>query len=385
MKKILVSSLLLASVALNAAPLLTIGDQTDIYFRGSVHGKWDSNILLASQNAVDDYVATIRLGAEVDYGRTSKFKFNVKAYEELNRYISNSKFDNNLANVFATAAYEEAFYTIDAFFSFRQLAQNSSTVGGLDPITGTYISDLVRRDVYNAGINGSYDFTEKLFGELGFSWYRESFVDYRDVYSDSDTWSIPVSIFYRVTEKISVGLMYQFRYVDYWSGASSFYGNSRCDNLFGVTARAEITAKLSGSIYLGVQNRHMSGVDDLDFSFSGKLDYRATEKITTFLRAFRDFGNGSSRQSVINTGCELGAFYAITDLVKTRAAFAYQNSEYLRTPTNRVDDEIVASVGVVYDPTKYLSLAAGYRYLTNMSNVRDYQQHIIDMSVSIKY
>ena len=89
MKKLITSSVLLAAaVSASAAPLVTIGDQLDLFFKGAVIGKWDSNITYTSNKdkQLNDYSSVFRLGAEADYGRNSKFKANVKFYEDLTRY-----------------------------------------------------------------------------------------------------------------------------------------------------------------------------------------------------------------------------------------------------------------------------------------------------------
>ena len=101
MKKIIISSVVAAAaLSANAAPLVTIGDQLDLFFRGAVTGKWDSNITYAAMKdkKVDDYSAVFRLGAEADYGRNSKFKANVKFFEDMTRYLEQKKFNSNLSS-----------------------------------------------------------------------------------------------------------------------------------------------------------------------------------------------------------------------------------------------------------------------------------------------
>ncbi len=380
MKKLLISTALLASAfSAGAAPLVTIGDQLDLFFRGAVIGSWDSNILNARGGPTkwDDYMATIRLGAEADYGRHSKFKANIKFYEDINRYLDHNEFNSELANVFATASYTETVFTVDANFSFQQLRQNSATIGYGLP-------DIVRRDAYNAGINGSYEFSEKLFGEVGFSWYAEKFVDYTDIYSDQDVYSIPVSLLYRLSPKISVGLSYQFRYSEFTGGSSNL--PNRYDNFGGVTLRGEIAPKLTTVIYAGIQSRTYdgSGMDDnMNFAFSARFDYAVTDKITTFVKGFRDFANGASRQSSTNTGMEMGATYAISPFVKAVGSFAYTNADYYGS--NREDDTFVPRIGVFYTPNKYISLGANYRYLDNSSNVNPYMGHNVSLDFTVRY
>jgi hypothetical protein len=386
MKKIISSSILLAAaVSAGAAPLVTIGDQLDLFFKGSVVGKWDSNITTTSANKLNDYSAVFRLGAEADYGRNSKFKANVKFYEDLTRYASEKQFNSNLAHVAATASYVEANYSIKANFAFDQRYQNTSTAMAA--------GELVRFNNWVAGIDGSYDFSEKVFGELGFNWARTEYLGkWASAYSNNDIYNIPLSILYRVTSKISVGLSYQYRHIDFSGGAvaNSAWGDERDDHFGGLTVRGDILPKLNVSAYAGVQYRDIRHAtvntgEDLAFALKGTVSYELTEKIGLFATGRRDFGNGASRQSSVDTGCEVGANYAFNQFVTFTTSFTYTYTDY--EGIDRKDDEYCGRVGVTYKPNKFLTLGANYRYLDNASNVAAacYMQHLVDISVSIKY
>lgn len=388
MKKLVTLSALAAltfSVS-QAAPLVTIGDQLDIFFRGEVAGRWDSNIT-STQSPLkkDDYSINIKLGAELDYGRNSKFKFNVKFFENFHRYLNYSQFNSNLASVFVNTSYEETILRVDANFSYIQLKQNSS-----DIISS---AELVRRDHYNAGVKGVYDFSDKIFTEIGFNWFWEKFIGkWSDLYSDQDIYSVPVSVYYNITPKIAAGLTYQYRYSEYSGGPNSWvYGinqAARTDHFGGLTIRGEILPKLSATAYVGVSYRDVEDVnDDTTFNFSATLGYELTEKLHFFGRGFRDNGNGASRQSMIVTGGEVGARYAFSHHINSVASFMYRNTEYQWVSTDRDDDEYIARVGVEYKPNKFITIGANYRYMNNASNLAAacYNSHLIDLTFGVRY
>lgn len=386
MKKLVTLSALaaLATSMAQAAPLVTIGDQLDIFFKGEVSGKWDSNVTMTqSPNKKDDYSINVRLGVEADYGRNSKLKFNVKFYEDFNRYLNYSQFNENLASVFVNSSYTETVLKVDANFSYRQLKQNSSDI--------VSASELVRRDHYNAGVKGVYDFSEKLFAEAGFNWFWEKFIGkWSDLYSNQSIYSVPVSVYYNVTQKIAVGLSYQYRYSEYDGGNMWAYASQseRSDHFGGVTVRGEILPKLSATAYVGISYRDVKDVgDDTTFSFSATLGYELTEKFHLFGRGFRDNGNGASRQSMILTGGEVGARYSFSQYVSSVASFTYQNSEYQWISSDRDDDEYIARIGAEYKPNKFITLAANYRYLNNASNQRNacYNSHLVDFTFGVRY
>lgn len=386
----------MAALSANAAPLVTIGDQLDIFFRGAVTGSWNSNVTYTgSSNKINDYAAIFRLGAEADYGRNSKFKANVKFFEDLTRYAQHKEFNSNLSHVMATASYTEQVLKIDANFSFDQRFQNSSTTIQNDA--------LVRYDEYNAGINAVYNFSDKLDGELGGMWqYTEYLGKWSAIYSDVDVYSIPVSLLYRITPKISAGLTYQYRYTEFSGGAdgNSFWGgDKRNDHFGGVTVRGELLPKLTAMIYAGVTYRDPSGMDplvtasygdqdDTTFAFRATFGYEVSEKLGLFATGYRDFGNGASRQSAINSGCEIGANYYFSEFIRSTASFSYVNSNYATyNNTDRDDDAFAGRIGVSYLPNKFITLSANYRFITNSSNLPGctYNQHLVDISVALKY
>lgn len=386
----------MAALSANAAPLVTIGDQLDIFFRGAVTGSWNSNVTYTgSSNKINDYAAIFRLGAEADYGRNSKFKANVKFFEDLTRYAQHKEFNSNLSHVMATASYTEQVLKIDANFSFDQRFQNSSTTIQNDA--------LVRYDEYNAGINAMYNFSDKLDGELGGMWqYTEYVGKWSAIYSDVDVYSIPVSLLYRITPKISAGLTYQYRYTEFSGGADDnifWGGDKRNDHFGGVTVRGELLPKLTAMIYAGVTYRDPSGMnplvtaiygdqDDTTFAFRATFGYEVSEKLGLFATGYRDFGNGASRQSAINSGCEIGANYYFSEFIRSTASFSYVNSNYATYRNqDRDDDAFAGRIGVSYLPNKFITLSANYRFITNSSNLPGctYNQHLVDISVALKY
>ncbi len=402
MKKIIVSSIFAAAAyTVGAAPLLTIGDQLDLFFKGSVIGKWDSNITYThnANTKFEDYAAVFRLGAEADYGRNSKFKANIKFDEDITRYADEKAFDSNLSHVKANASYEGANYKVLANFSFDQYNQNTADTVGTETV-----GKLIRYNYYTAGVRGSYDFSEKLFGELGFKWAKYEYLgEWKEKFSDIDTNSIPVSLFYRVTEKISVGLTYQYRYTEFSGGHPAYllnlhswmpdlfplFNDSRSDHFGGVTVRGELLPKLTSEIYLGVGYRDftVNGVDgsDTTFAMSGSLAYEVTEKLGVYISGSRDFGSGALRQSTIVSMGEIGVNYDFSQQVSGVASFTYSYTDY--TNANRTDDGYIARIGLNYVPNKFITVAANYRYLDNASSYvyTTYMQHLVDISVSLKY
>jgi hypothetical protein len=76
----------------------------------------------------------------------------------------------------------------------------------------------------------------------------------------------------------------------------------------------------------------------------------------------------------------------MNQFVMFTTSFAYTYTDYI-SGYDREDDEFCGRIGVSYKPNKFLTLGANYRYLDNSSSVKtaSYMQHMVDISVSVKY
>ena len=390
MKKLAIISVLSAiALSANAAPLVTIGDQMDIFFRGAVMGNYNSNVTYAHGNKLDDYAGTLRLGGELDYGRTSKFKANIKMYEDMTKYADHREFNSNLAHIKATASYVESSWKVSAHFSFDQCKQNSA-----DTTIANQDGYLVNYNSWTGGINGSYDFSEKVYGTIGFNWDEIEYIHkWEKIYTSYATYSIPASILYRVTQKVAVGLSYQYRYTDILDGNKANilrFGDARKDHFIGLTVNGEIAPKLTCEAYLGAENRSYNNsteYDDSDWTMAMNilLGYEVSEKMGVYLKAARDFGTSASNYSQENTSCEMGVNYYINPKVVANASLKYELSDY--QGIDRQDDTIWAKIGVSYIPNKFVTLGLSYNYINNESDIEaaTYNQHLVSFEASLRY
>ena len=387
---------LLASVAAMGAtayagPLLQVGDDLDVSFIGSVIGTWTNNVTWNSYKSYDDYLITTRVGGEAVYGKNKAFTVTAKAYEDLNRYMQHERFDSNLTNVFVKAAYQSDALNANAHFSFVQAAQN----------TDTTVNDenLARTNTIKAGVNGSYVVSNKVIVDAGFDYVDVHYTNQQDIYTDSTAYIVPVSLLYKITDKLSAGLSYQYRQTNYDNSDMSasklisqqLYGDRTQDHFMGLTLRGELTEKLSSEVYVGATIRDSSGGildnDETMFTFSAKFNYQLSDKANVYVKGLRDFGNGAQRQNSENTGVDFGVNYILSSYITSYAYGGYRYVDYVNSPYGRQDDKIFAGVGVSYAPVKWGSLALSYTYYDNSSNVQSasYMAHLVSASLSIKY
>ncbi|MGB0408869.1 MAG: hypothetical protein ACPGIC_02630, partial [Opitutales bacterium] len=92
-----------------AAPLVSIGDNTDIYFNGSTSLKWSSNLFSDESDEVEDILYTISPGFEINVGRgLTNADFSVITRYNIRRYFDEGQLDTELFNIRAVGSYSSS-------------------------------------------------------------------------------------------------------------------------------------------------------------------------------------------------------------------------------------------------------------------------------------
>lgn len=378
----------------NAAPLVSVGDSVDIFFRGSVSGQYRSNVF---NNPVkeDDYIFVFSPGLEVNIGRNSNANIKIIFREDISFYNQFTSQDSQLANLFIDGVYNSGPLTSGAGFSFVQNQQNTASTAGVT--TGTNRNE-VERSLYRAYIKGEYDISPKTYATGRFSWERTDYTnnqDFGNSFSDRDTFSAPLDVLYRYSPKLAVGLGYRFQYTDVANNQSNPTLNSQnpgdyLDNFVSLSLRGELFPKLDSRINIGWQNRNFNAPglsDDSTVSVLSAFDYEFSPKLTLNAGFDRDFGTGSIGQSTVNTGGFFGATYDFSQFIAVSSRISVINTDYQNDPNGRSDDTIRANTAVTYTPNVYLQFTAAYIYINNASNVANasFMGHTIDLSASLRY
>lgn len=378
----LIPSTILAAVAttfggfLQAAPLISIGDTVDIFFRGSISGQYRSNVF---NNPVkeSDYVLIISPGVEVNMGRGEIANLNVVFREDILRYNRFTGQNKNLSNVFVDGSYGSGPLTTNAGFSFQQRQTNTTQVV---PVP---VRQQVLQDRYNAYINAEYDFSPKTYFDGGFDWTRTDYTnnaDFNNRYNNRDIYSVPLNVLYRYSEKLSVGLGYRYRYTDIANNTNPQ------DHFVSLALRGELLPKLNARINAGFQQRDRAGQsNDNTFSMLSRFDYLYSPKVSLFAVFDRDFNTSGVGTSIENTGGRVGGTYQITPLISSTASVGYDIGDYVNNP--RKDKTTRADLAFTYAPNAFLAFTAGYSYQNNNSNLAgaSFMGHIVNLSASLRY
>lgn len=373
---------LLPTVSVNAAPLVSIGDNVDVFFNGSSSVRWVSNVFREENDKVDDFMLTLSPGFEINVGRgVSNADFSIITRYDILRYDDLSHLNTELFHIQAVGSYQAARLNVNGAVSFDE---EQSTAGN-EQVQGR--DDLIESDNVRARLMGEYRFSPKFSFGAGVRYHERKYTTFEEILADRKTTSFPLDVFYELTPKVDLsgGYTYTYTDVDSTDTRPSYDIDS---HFFNVGARGNLLPKLTGFFKVGYRTRSTSGLaNDTNTGMLGldaDLTYLATPKVTTRLALSRDFGVGGEGATTENTSVDLTARYAINSYFSSSANLGYTLRDY---DSNRKDHQYIAGLRLAYTPNQYWQFSTGYTYSNNDSNLdnRSYTNHTIDLSASLRY
>lgn len=381
-----------ASAGTMLVPLPGLGEDAGIHGLLNASVAYNDNIYLSETDEDADTIFTISPGLELVTGEESRSKMSLRFVENILFYMDateNNRALENLDFLFTHGGEGQKLkLTVAAGFHHNQSASGRDT----------YTKGMMTRS-YNYYANGliSYKLGEKTSIRSGFKWtglsYENSTAKY--YYNDRQQYTVPLYLYYAVTEKLNAGLSAEYRYVDLsTSGMNRATGKTAGTEqvwFFGLSAEGNAWEKLSLSGRIGVTTSDYSDrtIDTLDgrdtFGMSITADYQATEKLSTALTLNREFDLGSAAEGILATGVTLSGNYRINDFWAANASLSYRLDDYLASA--REDDIYKATVGASYAINEWASAYANYSLAIDDSNVKgsDYTNNIVTVGISLRY
>lgn len=406
---------------LEASPLVSIGDNTDIFFNGSSTLRWSSNVFRSQDDDASDIIWTLSPGLEVNVGRgLSNVNLGMTTRYDIIRYQDEDQLDTELFHINAFGSYKSSRLDLRGSIGFDE----NKTSSGSQSLIG--VRDLVEFETMSADLNGEYRFSPKFSFGAGIRYSEKEYKTFENRFADRQRTSFPFDIFYELTPKVdlSVGYTYTNSEIDAVNGRQdivvvgatpalrvSQVGSYEQDShFFNVGARGNLLPKLNGYFKVGYRTR---STDDSTFTFrdfdlgsgaligtgarassrddsgmlglDADLTWSATPKITASLGLSRDFGVGGEGQSTENTGIDLNTSYSINSQFAASANIGYTLRDYAND--DREDNQYTIGARLGYSLNQYWQFSSGYTYTENDSNSRgrSYQDHTVDLSVSLRY
>lgn len=370
--------------AAQASPLVSIGDQVDVFFTGASNLSWQSNLFRDDVNEVEDFLLTLSPGFDFNFGRgVSNADFRVVTRYDILRYDKSDDWDTETFHIKALGSYQASRLTLNGAVSFDE---NQTTLQ--DNVTPGL---LVESDTTAANVKGEYVVSPKFSVGSGVSYSEREYTSQAASYADRETYSIPVDVFYELTPKVDLSFGYQYSTSDVEATTTQPNAYETESHFFNVGARGALLPKLVGSVKVGYrqQNTDYSGAvadkDDSGLGIDTSLVWSQSPKLTHTLLIARDFGSSAVGSRVEESSVNYKTSYRIDSQWGASTNFGYSLREYLES--SREDIYYSAGARVSYVPNQYWSFSGGYTYMDNDSDVsaNSYNNHKLDVSASLRY
>ncbi len=414
----------------HASPLVSIGDNADIYFDGSSTARWTSNVFLTDLNEVDDFVYILSPGFEFNVGRdVSNADLSIITRYDIVRYNDLSDLDVGLLHLKLRGAYKSSRLELEISAKYDEQKSNSGDAFRVD--------DLIESDLSGAGINGEYTISPKFSIGLGASYNNTEYTGpFERILADQETKNLPLDIFYELTPKMDLSLGYIYRdtevgalnpaiidqefLLDPSTGLPALIGvttrqnntYSRENHFFNVGARGSLLPKLSGFFKVGyriresgvrtftdltqdlLNNTEGSPVDDFrrfpeetTLGVDADLYWRVTPKVSTRFGLSRDFGVGSDGAPLRLSSLSLSSDLSLNNNYTASANLGYMQRDY--TDKDREDDKYSAGIRIFYTPNAFWQYNLGYTFIDNESTGSEagnsYDAHVVDLNATLRY
>jgi len=267
-------SAIAALIPLNqqAAPLVSIGDNADLFFNGSSSVRWTSNLFRDEEEEEDDVIFTLSPGFELNVGRgVSNADFSVITRYDIIRYADNDDLNTETFHIRALGSYSSSRLDLNGSASFDE----EQTTSGQEQ-TGEDLDDLIETDNYAARLDGEYRFSPKFSFGAGVNYRNKEYTSYEDPFADRETWTVPLDVFYELTPKVDLSVGYSYSHTEVEERAtpsfdlpfSTYMGEYDTEShFFNIGARGNLLPKLNGFFKVGYRVRE---TDDAD---TGVIDF----------------------------------------------------------------------------------------------------------------
>jgi hypothetical protein len=265
----------------------------------------------------------------------------------------------------------------------------------------TGVQDLVLSERIRLGANGEYRYSPKVSVGSGLTYEQTSYrKGFAASFSDRDSYTLPINVFYELTPKIDLSLGYRFRYTDVDDrvadiGDPPVPGYTTKNHFFNVGLRGEVLPKVDGFLRVGYtrQSSSRANINNQDtLGLNSEFSWDATPKTVIRLLASRDFGVAGEGNVTEITRFSTNAVYSVTPLLSINGRLGWSLREYKNdtignTFSGRKDNTYDVALRSSYRINNYWTVSGGYTFEDNDSNRPglSYTNHIFDVAVGLRY
>ena len=413
-----------AATIFPTSPLIQIGDDTDIFFNGSLSFDFKDNLYSVADKKSAALV-TFTPGFDLLYAKDSPLTASLKAARSFLRYNKSEYKDleEGQDSISASANYETGGpLVVGVSTSYNESARNDNLAGILGADSGQVLgATLVRQANYSHALNIGYKLSEKLNLKVGFiNSYNHYLnptktetenpigtknINYNtNTLSEINTKSIPISITYKTpSEKLEYGFNFTHDSSDY--SAAPYFSTSQVlpsgpvttnprpagqqkftKDFVGLTVNGQPTSsgKIRITTSLGYFTSDLDGVSDNGLSYNLTLSHNLTEKFTHELNLIHDTSASAVGGSTTSDNIGYTVSYAL--LEKVALSFHAIKSKVV-SGTTQVDS-INFNAGVNWEYNKYVRFAATVDALDSKvknSPTSNFKANSINLSTTFRY
>lgn len=354
----------LLATAGQAAPFMAVGEGAELFVTGTLGIRADDNIFLA-EDGESDVIFDVAPGLDLTFGKGARVQGALTLVHTFSSYVDNSDLNTNLFKGDLVSHYDDGKLKLNFIAGYHELNQNAPDIRG-----------LTRRDVFTAAGNSEFEMSQKTSFGAGVAYRNEDYK--RAGYTDSNSLTVPLDVFYEWTPKVDLSVGYRFR--DYRANLAL----DSTDHFFNVGARGAFTPKLSGRFAVGVNNRNFpNGNDDTQLGLDSNFTYELTPKTSLLFGASNDFGTSAQGQQQKNFTLNGAVTADLSATWSVNGGLAYREIDY----GTRNDDFVEGHVGTTYIVNASMRIQATYFHRDNSSDVTggDFNNNVFSVSASFRY
>lgn len=356
-----------------AAPSMTIGDGAELFLTGNVAVRSDDNIYLSRSNE-SDLIFDVAPGVDLVFGERSQVKGSLTMAHTFTSYTDNSDLNTDLfAGDFLTE-FDDGKLKAAFDAGFHQLNQNSVDIR---PLSSGQTPGLVRRDIFSSRGDAEVEISQITSVGAGIAFSHENFKE--QGFTDADSLTLPLDVYYEWTAKSDVSLGYRFR--DYQVDQ---FGIDSKDHFFNVGARGEFTPKLTGKFAVGMITRKLdNGHDDTNLGVDASFNYEVSPKTGLQFGVSNDFGTSPQGQQQENFILSTMISSKLNPEWNLHTGVSYRQIDY----KIRKDDYYEGQFGASYVVSTYVRLVGAYVYRKYNSDIRanGFTNHVFSIAANLRY
>jgi hypothetical protein len=365
----------------SAQSLYQVGD-TSVHFIGKAGIVYEDNVYLQSSNEVSDFRMEFTAGLEFKLA-PDRASTTTLVLENKNVLYDSEDLDENFFNVRFNSKYDSGVVLSEFHASYKE---DYTSRFDLDATSDTF-GVLVLRDTTKAGGSVKYGISQLTSVKAAFDFDDVSYEDIMvngepfTIYDDRESYTIPVTLFYKVRPKVDLTAGVRYRNTETESNieyTDLYYYVGAVGELFSPVIYADLT--------VGYQERDAKGnaADSDSASYKFSLIYTGDPKGTAYFTLARDYRTSAVNSSTYAfTSAAIGGNYAVSDTIGVNAAIVYGESVYEESA--REDDIRMVRLGASYQPNDYFTVDASYYRRDVDGNTADYVNNEFRVTASLRY